>query len=200
MQSCCIYIFMLPISYSYVCCTFLCCTSSGYFVASHASRHTETPLTQLQPRTLLQIQGTRRHARWLEFLASFRPNVVYVQGRVNSAHILSRRPHEPQPTLPDLGQSNGGSFTEPLALSPGQLVGSGSGPFLAAFPRGLTNPGNLYMLGRVSRGHGTPEPGSAQDRMGLTKVLTANLCLSTHRVHRCSVAHRMLSNHLCICP
>ena len=71
------------------------------------------PLTQLQS----QPHISRRQARWLEFLASFRPNVVYVQGRMNPADILSRPPHEPLPALPDFGQSNGGtSIPVPLAL------------------------------------------------------------------------------------
>ena len=75
------------------------------------------------------------NARWLEFLASFRPNVVYVQGRMNSAHILSRPPHEPLPALPDFGQSNGdtnipvssGSVTGPACWL-GTQVGSSTLP------------------------------------------------------------------------
>jgi hypothetical protein len=50
------------------------------------------PLTQLQS----QPHISRRQARWLEFLSSFRPNVVYVQGRMNPADILSRPPHVPR--------------------------------------------------------------------------------------------------------
>jgi hypothetical protein len=53
--------------------------------------HTDhAPLTQLQS----QPQISRRQARWLEFLASFQPNVVYVQGKANPADVLSRPPHE----------------------------------------------------------------------------------------------------------
>jgi hypothetical protein len=58
------------------------------------------PLTQLQS----QPQISRRQARWLEFLASFQPNVVYVQGKYNPADVLSRPPHQLPPTLPDVGQ------------------------------------------------------------------------------------------------
>jgi hypothetical protein len=43
---------------------------------------------------------TRRQARWLEFLASFQPNVVYVQGKYNPADVLSRPPHELPRALP----------------------------------------------------------------------------------------------------
>ena len=61
--------------------------------------HTDhAPLTQLQS----QPQISRRQARWLEFLASFQPNVVYVQGQANPADVLSRPPHTLTPALPDL--------------------------------------------------------------------------------------------------
>ena len=74
--------------------------------------HTDhAPLTQLQS----QPHISRRQARWLEFLASFRPNVVYVQGRINPADILSRPPQGSPPAPPDFGQSTGGTLV-PSAL------------------------------------------------------------------------------------
>jgi hypothetical protein len=60
------------------------------------------PLTQLQS----QPQISRRQARWLEFLASFRPNVVYVEGERNPADVLSRPPRVPQAALPELAGGN----------------------------------------------------------------------------------------------
>ena len=80
------------------------------------------PLTQLQS----QPQISRRQARWLEFLASFQPNVVYVQGKYNPADVLSRPPHELIPTLPDLGQGTSGHPSPgSSALSPTETA---SGP------------------------------------------------------------------------
>jgi hypothetical protein len=62
----------------------------------------------------------------LEFLASFQPNVVYVQGKYNPADVLSRPPHELSPTLPDLGQGTSG---HPLSGSPALLLTkTASGP------------------------------------------------------------------------
>ena len=86
----------------------------------------------------------------------------YVQGRMTPADILSRPPHVPLTTLPDLGQSNGGPSTPgPLALLPNQLVGLGSRTDLAAYPRVLVTSGILYMLGQIIRGKGTPAPCSS---------------------------------------
>jgi hypothetical protein len=58
------------------------------------------PLTQLQSQTTI----SRRQARWLELLASFQPNVVYVQGKYNPADVLSRPPQVLTRALPDLGR------------------------------------------------------------------------------------------------
>jgi hypothetical protein len=97
------------------------------------------------PATLSETNN----AKWLEILASFRPNVVYVQGRMDLADILSRPPHQPLPALPDFGQSIGGtSIPVPLALllnQPGAGLGCSSG--LAPISQSLTVSGSLYMLG-----------------------------------------------------
>jgi hypothetical protein len=114
------------------------------------------PLTQLQS----QPHISRRQARWLEFLSSFRPNVVYVQGRMNPADILSRPPHVPVAALPDLGQGNGGTYV-PLALllCQQETASAGGCSKLAPKPRPTTAPGTLYMLGVGQLvGRGPPNP------------------------------------------
>jgi hypothetical protein len=92
------------------------------------------PLIQLQT----QPQISRRQARWLEFLDSFRPNVVYVQGRYNPADVLSRPPHVSNPTSPDGGQgSTGHPSTGSPALLPTlvALAKEGSRTFPIGYPR-----------------------------------------------------------------
>jgi hypothetical protein len=86
-------------------------------------------------------QISRRQARWLEFLASFRPNVVYVQGRYTPADVRSRPPHVSIPTLPDVGQ---GSTGHPSSGSPAllptlvALAKEGSRTFPIGNPRSIS--------------------------------------------------------------
>jgi hypothetical protein len=86
-------------------------------------------------------QISRRQARWLDFLASFRTNVVYVQGRYNPADVLSIPPHVSIPTLPDVGQ---GSTGHPSSGSPAllptlvALAKEGSRTFPIGNPRSIS--------------------------------------------------------------
>ena len=87
-----------------------------YLEGSQSTCYTDhAPLTQLQS----QPHISRRQARWLEFLASFRPNVVYVQGEHNPADVLSRPPRVPPVALPDWV----GECGQPLNLSSSRQLG-----------------------------------------------------------------------------
>jgi RNase H-like domain found in reverse transcriptase len=114
------------------------------------------PLTQLQT----QPQISRRQARWLEFLAGFRPNVVYVQGRYNPADVLSRPPHPPNPTLPDLGQ---GSTGHPSTGSPALL------PNLVALAKGGSS---VDPVGNPRSNSAVPvlHKGAVADSMGAARL------------------------------
>jgi RNase H-like domain found in reverse transcriptase/Reverse transcriptase (RNA-dependent DNA polymerase)/Integrase zinc binding domain/Chromo (CHRromatin Organisation MOdifier) domain/Integrase core domain/Aspartyl protease/Eukaryotic translation initiation factor 3 subunit G len=167
--------------------------------------HTDhQPLTQLQS----QPQISRRQARWLEFLASFQPNVVYVQGKDNPADVLSRPPHELLAALshsratgrrhaPVLQNELGGEASfgyntplaqegcssvlvhSPQAVSPSaDLYPSGSGALEAKVTRCLAHKNTEYPGGELET-NTTCHPTEAD--AGLVRILLMAVNPVTHR-------------------
>ena len=144
------------------------------------------PLTQIQ----LQPKISRRQARWLEFLSSFQPNVVYVQGSHNPADVLSRPPHELSLAPHDCAGA-GAHALVPLLDQQGGVSGcvqpspveKGCDSSLPPYPQLLNNSGVLHTLESVLLGPKIPVLGGRKDKI---RVLWTNfliILLSHHHRH-----------------
>jgi RNase H-like domain found in reverse transcriptase/Reverse transcriptase (RNA-dependent DNA polymerase)/Integrase zinc binding domain/Chromo (CHRromatin Organisation MOdifier) domain/Aspartyl protease len=162
--------------------------------------HTDhAPLTQLQS----QPQISRRQARWLEFLASFQPNVVYVQGKANPADVLSRPPHELLAALSDArttgrrhapvlpnglgGEASALGYNTPLAQEGRSFV-------LVHSRQAASSPADLYQGGvsalvardtRCLAHKNTEYPGNELETD--TSCQTAKLDAGLHKILLCAV-------------